>query len=384
VDRILVQVGQLVAENYQFVEVLAGIANGIANVVHYANKLPGAGQTSMVARTSQVGRGVAGRFIGRATPLYDTLKSDINRQRAEGNEAGSWAWLQLAQQQMIAEAEARTATERQRRRGGRGRGASDAETIQGEIRRNAVRNINPYATGWDNLSEDRARPGNYFEVKQQAARDDLAQIFAGSDALQRKAAGIGGELERDRKRSILADIFGEPQEFDLYRERFEMLGGAVEVFSGALASGFDAWVSGSKSATEALKGLVGDTLKGLATTLFAKAIEHGAAAIGSLASGNPVGAAAHGKAAAAYGAGAVVVGGFARQFGGGGVGGGAGGAKAPTVTGPYQGGGGQSSTTIVLGDSMADESPMWRARKTARALSQAERFRHSDRNVVHA
>jgi len=205
-------------------------------------------------------------------------------------------------------------------------------------------------------------------------------LTAGAEAMQ---AGL------EKRKNVLESVFGAPEEFDLYREKMEMLAGAFEVFSGALASGFNAWVSGSKSASEALKGLVGDTLKGLASQMFARAIEHGAAAIGALAWGGPLApaiAAKHGKAAAMYGAGALLVGGMARAYGGA-AGGGGGGAVAPTASGPSSssGGGGSSAPVyIIMDSSINSDSQRQRQIEVGRAVRRARRFGNEGSGVIEA
>jgi hypothetical protein len=202
---------------------------------------------------------------------------------------------------------------------------------------------------------------------------------AEQDRLREMRAGLDRQAEKE---SIVESIFGPLDEYDLYAEKMQTLGDAVGAFSGALTAGFDAWVSGSKSASEAIKGLFGDTVNALARSMFAHAIEHGAAAIGSLAIQDYRGAALHGKAAAAYAAGAITVGAIARQLNkdGGGAGVGAG---APSVIGPASGGSGErgSNTTIIIGDSLADDSPRWRQKRVNDMLRRARRGSTEDGSV---
>jgi hypothetical protein len=181
--------------------------------------------------------------------------------------------------------------------------------------------------------------------------------------------------QRDQeKRSILAQVFGEPKEFDLYAEKMQMLGGVVGVFTNALTQSFQAWISGSMSAAEAVKAFPRAVLQGIATTMWAKSMEHGAAVIGSIAIQNYAGAAMHGKAAAAYGAGAIAVGAAARAFGGGGAAGGAyAGGSAPGAGATHS----QTNVTIVY-DSAGGRSDRWRARDVAEDMARADRYRSGD------
>ena len=194
------------------------------------------------------------------------------------------------------------------------------------------------------------------------------------------------KLETGRKQSIIEQVFGPAQELDIYAEKMQLLGDAVGIFSGALQSGFDAWVSGSQSATEALNGVFKATITGLASTMFAHALEEGALAVGALARGfggdvrGFAEAAAHGKAAAAYGAAGVGIGVIARQFGGGGSGGGAAGASGGGYSGPpssysggdHRSGGGGVTNVIYVGEGWS-LSPGQQRQQTARAFRAARR-----------
>jgi hypothetical protein len=190
---------------------------------------------------------------------------------------------------------------------------------------------------------------------------------------------LAAKLERGRKESIIEQVFGPPEIFDEYAAKMEMLGSVVDAFGSALQQHFDAWVQGSESASEALKGLVRDTITGIASSMMAHAIEEGALALADVArgiAGNPTAfasAAAHGKAAAAFAAGAGVVGGLARgAFGGGGAPAGAGGG-APYVTGGnYRSGGGGEQTTIYVGEGWTT-TPGQQRQQTARAYRAARR-----------
>lgn len=168
----------------------------------------------------------------------------------------------------------------------------------------------------------------------------------------------------------LAGIFGPIEDFNMYSEAFTMVSGAAQ-------SAFDAWVSGSATAGEAMKAFFKQSIMGLASDMAAKSLRHAAEAIGSLAYGNFAQAAMHGKSAAMFAAGAVAIGSIARSMGGGG-------ASVATPMGGGTGGGAgvrspgfdrqqNSNATIVIGDDFADDSPRQRQRKLARSIEIANR-----------
>ena len=199
-----------------------------------------------------------------------------------------------------------------------------------------------------------------------------------SDQLKGALAAIE-QVQKDEKRDLLKSLFGDFDEYDAYAEKMTMLADTVNAVTGAAQSSFDAWVDGSSTAKEAIKDFFASALRGIASNMFAKALEHGAMAIGSLALQDYRGAALHGKAAALHAAGAIAVGGLARvAFGGGGSGGGnAYGGGAPSVGGGSRptGGGSERPVVIILGDSMANDSPAMRAKEVGRALNRADRYR---------
>lgn len=207
----------------------------------------------------------------------------------------------------------------------------------------------------------------------------LAAAYISSQAnlnLNAKWAKVGAET--DRKDSILASIFGPLDEFDAYKEKIGLLAESFSVFTGALQSGFDAWVSGSKSAKEALADVFKATITGLASTMFAHALEEGALAIGSLAAQNYHGAAMHGAAAAKYAAAGIGIGAIARAINGGGGGGGGGGAGGGGAS--YSGGSlaastvdQGSTTTIYIGDGFGSNSPRFERQRAVRARKIAAR-----------
>lgn len=159
-------------------------------------------------------------------------------------------------------------------------------------------------------------------------------------------------------------MFGPLDELRAYQSAFTGL-------SDAVTSGFDAWISGSKSFATAFKNAIGAALKADAIQMLGQAIKHGAFAIGSLAFADFRGAAEHGLAAAKFAAGAIAIGGLAKELGAGGVGGrGAGSVGAPHVAGG-RGGGFQNRSTIVIADGLLSGSARQRAARVRRVLGES-------------
>jgi len=246
---------------------------------------------------------------------------------------------------------------------------------------------------YDTESRDPRDAPGYFSDALGAAGVD----YGAPDALMKRFDEVQAQFERTQERlgqkhSLIESIFGPIEMVDRYTESLQLLGDGVGVLTSALTAGFDAWVSGSKSASEALKGLFADSVKGIASTLFAHAIEHGAAAIGSLAwglSGNPAGyaaAAKHAQAAAGYAAGAVAVGAIARELGGGGGGGyaGAGGGGAPRLGSvDHRGGAGSPTNIMVVVGGDGNDSPRFRARAVKYGFEMAQRYEGESKTVTY-
>jgi hypothetical protein len=181
---------------------------------------------------------------------------------------------------------------------------------------------------------------------------------------QQLLAKRGGDPE-----GPLKNIFGSLEAMEAYTS-------AIGALSSAMGGAFSAWVDGSLSAGQAIKKFFGDAIKGIANEMFVRALSHGAAALGALATYNYPAAALHGKAAAAYAAGAIVAGGLARQMGGGGGPSGGGGPTASAGALSPSGGGGRgdqggSNAVIVVGDSFSDDSPLMRSRRARRLFIKA-------------
>ncbi len=174
--------------------------------------------------------------------------------------------------------------------------------------------------------------------------------------------------------SKLSKVFGPVGDFDIYKEAFKSLEGAV---SGAMG----AWIDGSMSAGQAFKRFIGEALKALASQMLVESLKHAAYALGSLAFGDLAGAARHGAAAAEFAAGAVIAGVAAKEMGGaggstsasggGGGKGASGGASAPSFLTPGIGTQTQGDKIIVYADSYADDSPRMKVLKAQKLLALA-------------
>ncbi len=181
-------------------------------------------------------------------------------------------------------------------------------------------------------------------------------------------SGAGSDsFGKDQHNAFLERTFGKVEEFDIYKTAFTELTGAV-------SSSFDAWLSGSMSAGQAVKKFLADSLKALAVQGAVESLKWIATGVGHLANpltaamapGDFLAAAKWGLVAVAAGAGAVSLG----SQGGGASGGGAR-PSAPQTGGGGGGGQTQAGPIIVYGDSFADDSPHMRSVKARQFLQRA-------------
>lgn len=208
---------------------------------------------------------------------------------------------------------------------------------------------------------------------------DFASALGGPDStLEADLSKRNTERRKEGEKSkFLESIFGAPDEFDMYREQFALLTGAIE-------GSFGAWVDGSMTAGEAAKKMFRDILGAEAKLMFGKAITHGAMALGEWAWGNNAKAAKHGAAALKFAAGAVAVGAVARQLGGSGASGGgasAGGGGSAAYggqRGPDTGG----SVSIYVGDDWASKSSRERATMAREVWDEARRGGSGSSSIV--
>ncbi len=171
-----------------------------------------------------------------------------------------------------------------------------------------------------------------------------------------------------RTQSFLEQTLGPIDEFNVYAEAFNMLGGAV-------SSALNAWVTGSMSAGEAFKKFISEALAGLSSQMAIEALKHAAYAIGSAAFGDVKGAATHSAAAVAFGAGAAAAAVAAKALGGGGSAAPTGAGAGASASGGGAAGGGSSgqptqtvTNYIIVGDSWSEDSPRVRQQNAERVV----------------
>lgn len=190
------------------------------------------------------------------------------------------------------------------------------------------------------------------------------------------------QFNAGRTQSVFREMFGDPEEINLYASGFSML-------KDASVAAFQAVMTGSMSAGAAFKKMMASQMMTLASTMFGRSIYEAAAALGSLAGMDYRGAAAHGAAAAKYAAGAILLGSIAASMGGGGSAA-TGGAGGNASVGPStrsaavaqgDGAGSGRNISIIVGDDFADDSPRKRQQKAERLVKMGLR---SSREVVFA
>lgn len=202
-----------------------------------------------------------------------------------------------------------------------------------------------------------------------------------ADARKQMADAAAKEAD-DREREAREKVDGMYAAFgvgkmDAQAVGLQMLGEVMQVTGQAAAGMYEAIVTGSEPAGQALKRIAAQGILAAGASMQVKAIEFGAAAVGFLVTGDAVNAALAAKTAAMYQAGAVIAGGVARGLGaGGGSSGSGGGARSaqPVNGNPALGdGAGRNNTTIVYGDSFANDSPRARQRTAAQLVDLARR-----------
>lgn len=176
--------------------------------------------------------------------------------------------------------------------------------------------------------------------------------------------------QRDARESYLAGIFGPVEEYDAYAAGFGIVSDSI----GAM---YSAIVTGSEPAGKALKRMIAQGLLAEGVDMQIKALKYGALAVGwAFTPGGQATAAGYAQTAAMLQAGAIAAGVAASALGAGGsTGGGSGGARSAQPLGgnPAEAGGGRNNTTIVYGDSFANDSPRARQRTAAQLVDLARR-----------
>ena len=209
------------------------------------------------------------------------------------------------------------------------------------------------------------------EKDAKAGKFDTSQFDGLAERLMKTAEMIRGQ----HRASLIESIFGTPDEINLTTEALRQAAGVIDMMTGAVQAGVDAWITGSASFVQAAQQAVAGSLRAMAVEFTGQAVRYGLAALGDLAWGDLPGAAAKGQVAAAYAAGAVVAGGLARGLGGGGAataGVGSGGFARSSGAGSVGSSTPERSVTVVIGGG-DDDSPRARSRRLARSLAVAER-----------
>jgi hypothetical protein len=265
-----------------------------------------------------------------------------------------------------------------------GKAAKEAQTVRQLVKMGGT-DYDFDVSGSDVLGSAAFQNYRGFAIDEQKL---LEQVTAGHMADYESLRTAGSRYDKfnaGQSQSKLEEMFGPVDEFNVYAEAFNMLGGAV-------TSAMDAWIDGSMSAGEAVKKFIGQALKGLASQMAIESLKHGAYAIGSLAFGDVRGAGQHAAAAAAFGAGAAAAAVAARSLGGGGGSGsdqrgaGAGGRGGRGDGGSvntnggrdHRGDGGSESTrpiVMIVGSSFDDLTPRQRRQKAEETFERARRER---------
>jgi hypothetical protein len=205
-----------------------------------------------------------------------------------------------------------------------------------------------------------------------AAKERMAQRFADAQMVQDIDAQ-GAAYAAAERESFLERNFGKIEEFEAYGRAFDTLASVGGAAWGAM---YDTIISGEGDMGEAVKKAIG-------VALGAKARELGAEGLMTLLRGaaytamaDPRGPGTMGAGAAMM-AGSLVIGKIASEIGGGG-----GGASAAGGASSAAGVGRRamnydhrpSSMQVIVGDSMSDDSPRERARRTRKAMNTAHQY----------
>lgn len=369
---IKIALGELVAGLAPLISALAKVAGLVADVVSAAGSAVGSIHAGM-SITDDLKKMIKGYITPEMAALIAGREDAYRARSAEGTarfnsdrEADDAPRGYGRQSQALQEY-----GRRQRRMRGRKSGGGGEYYFGGVDNQDYVAPGSQYYGSVENRTDTAGRPIGFST--------DLGGGSFGGGLADAPGAGFGGSADALAKlaaefnhvgtQSMLSKAFGPISEFDAYAKAFSTLTGSLE-------AGFSAWIDGSMSAGAAIKKFFADSIKAMASEMFAKAIQHGAYALGSLAFGDMKGAATHGLAAAKFGAGAVAIGALAKTMGGGSAGAGASGGGAPNVTG---GGGSSRPVTssapinVYVGDVFADDNPRARAGRVQRAVRMATR-----------
>lgn len=197
----------------------------------------------------------------------------------------------------------------------------------------------------------------------------MGSVVPNMDEVTRFQSQLGEQLQGQRT-SYLEQIFGPLDQFNAYAAGFETL-------SSVVTAAYGAWIDGTSSVADAIKGTLAASLKSMGMEMAVNALKETAYGFASLAWG-PIGgasAAAHFKSAGLFALGAAAAGVAAKGVNGTlGGGGGGGGYSGGANLGGMGGGGGTAAThhTVIIGDYFG-ANPREQNGRVARALRSARK-----------
>lgn len=226
------------------------------------------------------------------------------------------------------------------------------------------------------------------EARSQSVADFQEFGFKADIGALPEAMQTAGELQASyeqfnagRTQSVFREMFGDPEEINLYASGFNML-------KDSSVAAFEAVVTGSKGAGEAFKKVLASQMMSLAKSMFGKSIYYAAEAVGFAVSGSWGQAAKATEAAGLYAIGAGALGLLSSQLSGGSSGGASANGNASAGPATFSSAVPRSSEagsgrniSIIVGDDFADDSPRKRQQKAERLVKMGLR---SSREVVFA
>ncbi len=218
------------------------------------------------------------------------------------------------------------------------------------------------------VAEYRKRQQGFATYDRESLLGDMRGVVPGMDEVQRFQGQLAEQLQGQRT-TYLEQIFGPLDQFNAYAAGFDMLGNTV-------AAAYSAWVDGTSSVADAIKGTLAASLKSMGAEMAIAALKETAYGFASLAWG-PIGgasAAAHFKSAGLFALGAAAAGVAAKGIGGGGGASAGGGYSGGANLGGMGGGGGAAptNTTIIIGDYFG-ANPREQNGRVARAIRSARK-----------
>lgn len=229
---------------------------------------------------------------------------------------------------------------------------------------------------WDGTPEMEALQGAY--------RSDMPEGYAAISAFgsSKGEFATGMDLHtaaEKRRKSLLASLFGTPEEISATSEALSVASATIDTFVGASQSAMDAWIKGGEGGWKAAKKFIASGLGAIAGDLIGKSTRHVIESVAHMALLDFPGAARHAGAAAIYGAGALTMGGLARAMSSdahvpSGRGAGAGSAAAGLGSGnrTASGTGGGQTQNFFIGDTLGWQSERTNAIKF-RAIERSAR-----------